>query len=357
MKNEAIYNHLTAVLLGTAIGDALGLYMEGLSGKTISNWFTNDIDRYYLIGNIGFVSDDTEQSALVAQAIARHPKDVSAAASSFKIAMLGWFARMPFGVGRATSQSCLKMLTGAKETGINSAGNGAAMRAAIIGVFYHDDQDYRIKIGNSIARTTHLDQRAIDGALYVAELAAAAYNNREAQDQDKRYRCFDIAISIVQESSLGAALNLASNLAKQGASIEDAAQQLGCSGYVNHSVALATFAFLRWGDNTLAALQWTIKAGGDTDSNAAIVGAWCGALAGEKALPSKLIDQINDGPFGPSHLRRLASALGDIKYGTTSSCPGYFWPAALARNIVVIPIILSHTLVRVGRHMTTNNND
>lgn len=188
IKTESIYKHLAGVLLGTAIGDALGLYMEGLSGKTISTWFPNAIDRYYLLGNIGFVSDDTEQSALVAQSLVAAPKDIKAATKAFKIAMLGWFFRLPFGVGRATSLSCLKMLTGAKQTGIHSAGNGAAMRAAIIGVFHHDNQEYRIKIGESLARTTHLDKRATDGALFVAELAAAVYTNRQCKDQANRSR-------------------------------------------------------------------------------------------------------------------------------------------------------------------------
>ncbi len=62
------YEHLTGVLLGTAVGDALGLYMEGLSAKSIATWFPTGINRYYLVGNTGFVSDDTEQSALIAQA-------------------------------------------------------------------------------------------------------------------------------------------------------------------------------------------------------------------------------------------------------------------------------------------------
>lgn len=260
--------------------------MEGLSGKTISTWFPNAIDRYYLLDNTSFGSDDTEQSALVAQSLVRAPKDIKAATKAFKIALPGWFFRLPFGFGQATSRSCLKMLTGAKQTGIHSAGNGAAMRAAILGVFYHDNQEYRIKIGESIARTTHLDKRATDGALFVAELAAAAYTNRQYKDQTSRYNAFDTAINVIQETWLREALDLARCLAEQQASIETAAQQLGCTDFVNHSVALAAFTFLRWGDDTLTALQWTIKAGGDTDSNAAIVGAWCGALHGEKIILS-----------------------------------------------------------------------
>ncbi len=52
------------VLHGTAIGDALGLACEGLSAGVIAKRFGR-VDRYRLFGAIGWVSDDTEQSALV----------------------------------------------------------------------------------------------------------------------------------------------------------------------------------------------------------------------------------------------------------------------------------------------------
>ena len=54
-----------------------------------------------------------------------------------------------------------------------SAGNGAAMRAAVVGVFFHDRAAERREFGRALAEVTHRDARAVEGALYVAELAAS----------------------------------------------------------------------------------------------------------------------------------------------------------------------------------------
>ncbi len=271
--------------------------------------------------------------------------------------MLGWFCRMPFGVGRATCFACLKILAGVKETGIRSAGNGAAMRSAIIGVYFFDDPVKRIQFGTSLARATHTDARAVESALFVAEMAAALFVNRQNVEEETRYRCFETAIQVVNDISLREALIKAKDLASAKTTLEDSCRQIGCSGFVNQSVPLAAFVFLRFGSNIIDALQAVIKAGGDTDTNAAIVGAWCGAFQGERKLPKELIDRINDGPFGPSHLRALAKALADGNSEKTRSegnsakaaPPHYSWPLAFGRNIALIPIILSHTVLRICR--------
>jgi ADP-ribosyl-[dinitrogen reductase] hydrolase len=349
IENEHISDYLAGALLGTAIGDALGLFTEGMSGRTIEALFKSGITRYHLIGDIGFVSDDTEQSALIAQALVKHSDDKLKCSRAFQKSMVGWFLRMPFGVGRATSFSCLRMMTGSKNTGINSAGNGAAMRAAVVGVFFYDDKENRIKFGTSLATVTHTDRRAIDGALFAAEVAAEAFANRQNLDDEVRYRCFDEAIKVVSEKSLHEALVLARSLSTQNASIEQATARLGNSGFVNHTIPFSMFVFLRFGSDCLTAIQSAIKGGGDTDTNAAIVGAWCGALYGERGLPHALINQINDGPFGPSHLRALAKALESVKLGQHVKVPEYSCVVALARNLGLYPIILSHAFVRLVR--------
>lgn len=381
-QTDLLYDRFAGVLLGTAVGDALGLYLEGLEADSIQSQFSSAVDRYYLLGNIGFVSDDTEQSALIAQSLIKFPPDLDYSVNRFRAAMLGWFCRMPFGVGQATTYSCVKILMGSKNTGIRSAGNGAAMRAAILGAFFYDDSELRQKFGIGMAHVTHTDARGVEGALFVAELTAAcvragldmqaevisdtglarssgAEANLGSENDDRttgiaygdelRLRLFDQSLQVVQDKSLKDALSNARELAMHKASANDAGNRLGCSGFVNHSVPIAAFAFLRFGDDTLAAIQSVIMIGGDTDSNAAIVGALCGALHGERGLPMQLIEPINNGPFGPAHLRSLAKALAETRAGKNLAAPGYCWPVALARNVAVIPILLSHTLVRLVR--------
>ena len=317
---------LTGVLLGTALGDALGLVCEGMSAKRIARRFGR-LDRYHLLGRTGYVSDDTEQSALVAQSLARHPSDADRCVRAFRRSLLGWFWRLPWGIGLATVRSSFKIMLGLSTSGVRSAGNGSAMRAAIIGAFHHGDDARRREFGAAIARTTHTDDRAVQGALFVAELIARGPAEARA---------------IVTESVLAAALDQASALAARGASTSEAAETLRTTGYVVHTVPFALYCYLRYGDTPLLALQECIGAGGDTDSIAAILGAWLGARHGEQGLPAHLIAELNDGPFGPTHLRGLAVALAG-----GAPPPRYSWLRALFRNLALYPVVIFHGVRRI----------
>lgn len=90
-----------------------------------------------------------------------------------------------------------------------------------------------------------------------------------------------------------------------------------------------------------------IGAGGDTDSIGAILGAWLGTLHGEAGLPGHLIVRIHDGPFGPPHLRALATCLATLRDGRQRSVSGYSPTAALVRNLALYPVILGHGLRRL----------
>jgi ADP-ribosyl-[dinitrogen reductase] hydrolase len=166
-------DRLAGTLLGTALGDALGLPCEGMSARAIARRF-GAVDRFRLLGETGFVSDDTEQAALVAQSLARHPEDPDACVRAFRRSLLGWFCRLPWGVGSATVRSCVRIGLGVSPSGVMSAGNGAAMRAAVVGTYFQDRPDRRRVFGRALAKVTHRDERAVEGAHYVAEVAACA---------------------------------------------------------------------------------------------------------------------------------------------------------------------------------------
>src|SRR6476620_4134044 len=59
---------LAGCLLGTAVGDALGLPYEGLSPQRAARLYGSP-GRYRLLFGHGMVSDDTEHACLVAQAL------------------------------------------------------------------------------------------------------------------------------------------------------------------------------------------------------------------------------------------------------------------------------------------------
>lgn len=306
---------LADVLLGTAVGDALGLAAEGLSAAAIARRWGR-LDRYRFLGRGGFVSDDTEQSALAAQALARHPDDPERFARSFRRSLVGWFWRLPWGIGMATAKACLKATIGLRG-GVRSAGNGAAMRAAIVGAYFHERPAERRAFGEALARVTHVDERAVQGALFVAEVVAAGPVAARA---------------VVTEPTLRDALDRAAELAWKGASTSEAAGILGTSGFVLHTVPFAHYCHLRHGAN---ALLEAVNAGGDTDTIGAIVGAWT------RPAP-ELVDRLGDGPFGKSHLRGLARSLA-----RREPPPRYSASYALLRNLALYPVVLGHGVRRM----------
>jgi ADP-ribosylglycohydrolase len=192
---------LEGVLLGTAVGDALGLPLECLSARTIARRFA-PVTRYRLLGSTGFVSDDTEQSALVAQAIAAHPANPRAAARRFARSLLGWFLRLPWGIGFATLRACVRIGLGFERTGVNSAGNGAAMRAAVVGVAFARQPSARRAFSDALAQVTHLDPRAVEGARYVSEVAALA---ALSPPERPPLELVEAALGVIEHVALGSA--------------------------------------------------------------------------------------------------------------------------------------------------------
>ncbi|MFN3649514.1 MAG: ADP-ribosylglycohydrolase family protein [Armatimonadota bacterium] len=341
-------DRLAGTLLGTALGDALGLPAEGMPAHAISRRFGR-LDRYRLLGATGFVSDDTEQSALVAQSLVRHPRDAEACARDFRRALLGWFLRLPWGVGLATVRACLKAAVGMRRTGVRSAGNGAAMRAAVVGVYFRDRPEERRRFGRLLAEVTHTDPRAVDGALFTAEVAALCARAERFDRSALTAACAALLDdpALVTATELRTALAAAIESAGQETSTADAAARLGTSGYVVHTVSFALFCLLRHGADPLNAVVETVNAGGDTDSIGAVVGAWVGALHGEAGLPLDRVDRIHDGPFGPSHLRALASCLAQVRGGERVPPPRYSVAAALGRNLSLYPVVLYHGFRRL----------
>jgi ADP-ribosylglycohydrolase len=68
MKDEAIIG----CILGTAVGDALGLPYEGLSPERATRLFPKRASYHFILGR-GMVSDDTEHTCFVAEALLLPP--------------------------------------------------------------------------------------------------------------------------------------------------------------------------------------------------------------------------------------------------------------------------------------------
>ena len=162
-------NRIAGAILGTAVGDALGLPREGLSRDRATRMYGMPPLRHRFIFGRGMISDDTEHTCMVGQALLRHPGDVDAFGRSLTWRLRFWLLGLPAGVGFATLRAIGKLCLGFSpaHSGVFSAGNGPAMRAAILGVCLGDDRNCLRAYVRASTRPTHTDPKAERGAFLV----------------------------------------------------------------------------------------------------------------------------------------------------------------------------------------------
>ena len=162
-------------LLGTAVGDAIGLPFEGLSARRAARFYPPPLRHRLLFGR-GMVSDDTEHACFTARALLLAGKDAVAFDRHLASSLRWWLAGLPAGVGLATLRAILKSCLGLgpERSGVRSAGNGPAMRSAIIGVAWGPTPEVMAEWVRRSTRLTHTDPKAFHGALAVALAAHQA---------------------------------------------------------------------------------------------------------------------------------------------------------------------------------------
>ncbi|MGE0487869.1 MAG: ADP-ribosylglycohydrolase family protein [Vulcanimicrobiota bacterium] len=283
--SRLLLDRARGALVGLAVGDALGFALEGLKPAAIRRRYGEQHSRYRFLRQTGYVSDDTEQAVMVARSLLTRGQE----AEDFGRRLFRWFLTAPPGIGRATLRACLLRAVGVKR-GTASAGNGAAMRMAPMGLV-----EWQPGLVRQNALVTHTDPRAIDGALVVA-LAVHRLVRQEAD--------WPSLSQLLPE--LDPRLQAAMEQSWQRAGDDSAAAELGTSGYVLHSVPFAFWALWRQPPDFLSGLQPLLSQGGDTDSNAAIAGALLGARFGFSGIPAELVDRLE-----PSYSGQLLGGLAD----------------------------------------------
>src|SRR5262245_43668739 len=102
---------IAGAILGCAVGDALGLPYENLS-KRRGVRLLGQPDRFRFGLRRGRVSDDTEHTCMVAQALGSAPRGPDAFARRVGWRLRWWLLGLPAGVGFATLRATLKLWLG-----------------------------------------------------------------------------------------------------------------------------------------------------------------------------------------------------------------------------------------------------
>ena len=340
---------LHGLLLGTAIGDAVGLPAEGLSPRAISmRGWNQDWQHHFLLGR-GMWSDDTEHTLILAQALNRSNKEPQIFQNQLSKGLRHWFLLLPAGVGFATARSLIKLWLGIspRKSGVFSAGNGPCMRAALLGVVFQDEPQKRKEFNYIHTHLTHTDPKAEYCSRAVVELAALFSSTTLApslskifetitfNDADANFRHLlaQIKLSLEQKETLSELLKKLGGTPKKGV-----------SGYCFHTLAAVLYCGIKndWLPETALPAIW--NAGGDSDTTGAILGALCGTLHGPDSFPAQWKNGLAEWPVTIAQFPELAQATIEFRPKTIRYS---FHPLLLIRNILFLITVLTHTLLRL----------
>ena len=331
-------------ILGTAVGDALGLPYEAISrGRAARLWGEPTGYRFFL--GRGMVSDDTEHTCIVAQALAASGGDPKTFERKLAWGLRWWLLGLPAGIGFATLRATVKLWLGfpPKSSGVFSGGNGPAMRSAIIGAAIADRERMR-KLVVANTRITHRDPKAFHGALAVALAAhdpaagGEQYLARLTQELPDAKEFLDLVSRAVKSAAAG------ESTPAFAASVR---LDQGITGYVYHTVPACIHAWLAHRGDYRGAVMDIVRCGGDTDTTAAIVGGIVGSAVGRDAIPAEWRNGLFEWPRNVAWMERLAASL---EFSTAQhkpvAPPRVFGPWVLIRNVFFMAVVLVHVARR-----------
>lgn len=330
-------------LLGCAVGDSICLPYEGMSACRVYKFARYPLRHRFFFGR-GMVSDDTDHSIFVAQALSRHPRDPIRFARSLAWRFRCWLLCLPAGIGLATLKSILRLWLGISpsRSGTFSAGNGAAMRSAVIGVFHREDHSLRREMVSASSRMTHSDPKGDYGAQAIAALASVACHHMERPElasiesvllgsgQGEEWR------EVVQRTLAACS----SGAVEDAVALSD--RERGVSGYIYHTLPVAVAAwYVHFGDFR-ATIEAVVRLGGDTDTVAAIAGSLAGISSTKEGIPGDWIVGICECPHSISYILSLARALDE----EVESHSRFSW-MLFPRGLMFMAIVLAHGVRRL----------
>lgn len=322
--------------LGMAVGDALGAPLEGLSPQQIQSHYglvTDYVDgvrawkrKPYRWRLPGLYSDDTQQALVLADCLLRFQKIDTNWITKMYLAMArprGLYLGAHRGLGRSFRLILESLERGAspQETGTETAGIGAAMRIAPLGLFHagSDEDPLDDLLGASLM--THRDIRSLAGASAVVSavrrlargeprtpslifrLAAdvARAETRIASDAERLGVLVGNYRSAISTAIAGVEPLLECSRDQALAALVEQANRQGAEPYCRRATQgfppalIPTCLYLFFTtDRFEEALIDVINLGGDADTSGAILGAWTGAYYGETDIPARWLEQLQN---------------------------------------------------------------
>ena len=319
-------------IIGQCLGDALGYPIEGHDADTCCH-FAFDKVGYWFRGETP-ISDHwtgqyTDDSQLARELLISLMEHNGFNGDDYAARIVTLFKNNTIvGRGLATDEAVHRLLNGVhwKESGCPppSAGNGTAMRAAPMGLFYHDDPEKLIEAAHLQGWITHQDPRCSAGSVAIAGAVALAIQSDELNTQEflaklsgwasVYSRDFAQFITGLNELVLLPPHKAIDAIADAGKPFGYADEWPGISPFVVCSVLWSLYCFLRYPTSYWDAISTAISVGGDVDTTGAMTGAVSGAFVGLEGIPDSLAQLVHDrNTWGYDELLALVDRCFKVK--------------------------------------------
>lgn len=325
-------------MAGIAVGNLLGIRLEGSSKRRVARSFPNGVRE--ITAHPGYPDDDDIAQAIViaeaAEAGPLDPDDLGRRlwdwAETNGAGMGGLTGRVlalyggdyPQRLARNRRKGTLRRPTGipileASRTAWEGwrAGNGAAMRCAPIAIRWRSDPVALVRNSIVSAVPTHWDKRC-GWTCALLNLAMAAALRGESSETVTADRLLEdgaghVRASLGELKGFGYDERIPTGVSEavQGA-FDAELDDLSCDGSARGFtlLALQIGLLVYWGASSFEeGLTSVIKAGGDTDTNGAIAGALLGARFGLEAIPQRWRHRVAELRAGRLRMETLADRL------------------------------------------------
>lgn len=300
MDNQS--NRLIGSVVGLALGDAFGApYEGGFLERTL----------WKMLGNINGKkrwTDDTQMTINVIESLVEHGA-INQEDLANRFARSYRWSR-GYGPGAAKLLKQIKRGQSWKQANRSvfsdgSFGNGGAMRAPVIGLFFAQRNDEVImKAAHQCAEITHAHPLGIEGSGLIALTISLCLKDLNSIEIIERL------LRIAKLDEFTTKLNKAKHwlLQPQIESPKVVAKELGNGIAASESCVTAIYIALIHFDKPFdELLEYTIKISGDVDTIGAMAGAIWGAIRGYEDLPGAKLERLE----GYEDIKQLAYLLAN----------------------------------------------
>ena len=301
------YDAAMGCLLGALVGDAAGATLEFLGHQPTQQ----EVNRAMMMpgGGIwqvapGQITDDGELTLCLAQALAQSQSfEIETVAQSYA----QWLASKPFDIGSTTAASlgsyseprwqgvleqegyAVVMIQAAAQRCMKSKANGSLMRISPLGIWgYQLSNKELAKFAQQDSCLSHPNPSCCYAVacytIAIASLLRKPGDRKIAFDSAKSW--LESQAQVTQNQELAPAQEEVLSW------LQDAENNLDI-GYYPHvgfiKIAFThAFRHLLSGSDYVKAVKETLSGGGDTDTNACIVGGLIGAACGARSIPEEI---------------------------------------------------------------------